>query len=175
MNTHQPDESALATILANNVLGRQDPDDDMALLARQFLRAQCRWRCFFCDEVFIDREKALDHFGSDEGCYSEGAACKLTEQEGGILRFYREALNEIKRLQSDDGPSHRTFYALGAEHTTALLREEEKGFARGLDACRPILDAARELLANRHLNVDLSGKVDALAEAVGAYDGKPVE
>lgn len=167
------DETANATILANKVLDRVngDPDDDLAVLARQFLRAQCRWRCFHCGEVFVDEEKARDHFGT---AVMDLTGCQLNMLEGDMLKLLRDATRELGRYRAEDTDMARAFYALGASHVMALWQEEEKGFARGLDACLPILDAARELLANRHLNVDLSGKVDALAEAVGAYDGKPV-
>lgn len=90
------------------------------------------WRCFFCDEVLTTREAASEHFGSDEGCYSDGPACKLNEQEGGLLKLYNGALIEIRRLQNEETPVYRELYALGAEHQTALLHAEETGYARGL-------------------------------------------
>lgn len=63
------DETARAALLAKDVLGQvdifgADPDSDMAMLARQLLRAQCRWRCFHCGEIFVDEAKARDHFGT---------------------------------------------------------------------------------------------------------------
>lgn len=90
------------------------------------------WRCFHCDEVFTTVEAARDHFGDGGGCDPEPPACKLNQMEGGLLKLYREALAEIHTYQIEDNASFREFYALGADHATALRREEEKGYARGL-------------------------------------------
>lgn len=90
------------------------------------------WRCFHCDEVFTDADKARDHFGDGEGCDPEMPACKLNELEGGILKLYREALAEIRSYQDETDLTSKYFYEMGCTHHQALIREEEKGYARGL-------------------------------------------
>lgn len=90
------------------------------------------WRCFHCDEVFTDREAAADHFGIQIDGLADEVGCKLTEQEGGILKMLREAQEELRRYHEEDSNMARTFHALGAEHSVALRTEEEKGYARGL-------------------------------------------
>jgi len=97
------------------------------------------WRCFHCDEVFTDRDLAADHFGV---CETRDAACKLNAMEGGILSLYREAEATLDRYRREDNESFREFYRLGAAHSTALMREEEKGYARGLADGRA--ESARE-------------------------------
>lgn len=90
------------------------------------------WRCFFCDEVFHTKETAAEHFGSDDGCYSEGPACKLNELEGGLLKLYREALAELWHYRNDDSEVSKTLYKLGGDHAVTLRRAEEEGYAKGL-------------------------------------------
>lgn len=81
------------------------------------------WRCFHCDEVFTDREKAAEHFGKYE---MREPACTIDVAE------YRR-MEEVNRGHcAEDTELHRTIYRMAADHATALLREEEKGYARGL-------------------------------------------
>lgn len=122
------------------------------------------WRCFHCDEYFTDKKLAAEHFGSE----IEDPACKLNALEGGILGLLRGAEAELSTYRREDNATSRAFYALGAEHTTALMREEEKGYARGLadgrahpahpsatpDTIREALTEARRYLAY------LSGETD---------------
>lgn len=90
------------------------------------------WRCFFCDEVFTDREAAADHFGVQIDGLADEPGCKLNAAEGGLLKILREFQTELAKYHEEDHESYRTFHALGAEHQVALQREEEKGYARGL-------------------------------------------
>ena len=81
------------------------------------------WRCFHCDEVFTDRAAALEHFGSstldEPACQTDAARLRTLEKE---LRRYRD----------EDTDLHRQVEHLTTEHQTALRREEEMGYARGL-------------------------------------------
>jgi hypothetical protein len=87
------------------------------------------WRCFHCGDFFTDADDARDHFGS----YTlDDPACILNAMEGGILKLYREACEELMKYREEDNASFREFYRLGAEHAVALRREEEKGYERGL-------------------------------------------
>lgn len=91
------------------------------------------WRCFHCDEVFADREAAADHFGVQiDGC-ADDVACKINATDGLLVSMLREAQAELREYHQEDNAAFRQFHALGAEHATALRREEEKGYARGLE------------------------------------------
>lgn len=95
------------------------------------------WRCFHCDEVFTDEAAAREHFGPSELC---SPGCHI-----GIAEYRR--MEELHRAHmAEDSDMHRRLYALRAEHQTALRREEEKGYARGLQ------DARNE--ANAHETTD---------------------
>lgn len=90
------------------------------------------WRCFHCDEVFTDIDAAADHFGVQIDGTADEVACKLNATDGLLVKMLREAQEELRRYRQEDHEAYRQFYALGAEHATALHREEEKGYARGL-------------------------------------------
>lgn len=81
------------------------------------------WRCFHCGEVFTDAEQAALHFGptqfSKPACQFDVAALRETEA---LLRRYQE----------EDTDLHREIHGLHAQHNADLRREEEKGYARGL-------------------------------------------
>ena len=87
------------------------------------------WRCFHCDEVFTDRQDALAHFGDN---ILATPACWLTQDQRGLVGIIREQEAELRQHRSEDTASYREFYSLGAAHTTALMREEERGYERGL-------------------------------------------
>ena len=87
------------------------------------------WRCFHCDEVFTNAEAAREHFSETE--YRE-PACRLAERDGGLVALLRKQEQELDRFRSEDSESARQFYALGAEHVTALRKAEEAGYERGL-------------------------------------------
>ena len=103
------------------------------------LEKRNEWRCFHCDEVFQDEDDARQHFGS----YTlDEPGCQLNALEGGILALYREAQKELMKYREEDHESYRAFHALGAAHTVALMRAEEKGYERGLADGRAL--AAKE-------------------------------
>jgi len=81
------------------------------------------WRCFHCDEVFTDVEAARLHFGSDE---TRQPACQID------VAHVREMESQLNRYHAEDSDKDREFYALNAAHSVALIREEEKGYERGL-------------------------------------------
>lgn len=99
---------------------------------------QKTWRCFHCDEVFTDREVAADHFGVQIDGLADDVACKLNATEGLLVKMLREAQEELRQYHQEDNAAFRQFYALGADHSTALRREEEKGYARGLADARKV-------------------------------------
>lgn len=92
-------------------------------------REEMEWRCFHCDEVFTDTAAAKDHFGYD---LLAEPGCKLNEIEGGLLGIVRRQEERLDAYHREDTASYREFYSLGADHSQALRREEEKGYAKGL-------------------------------------------
>ena len=101
------------------------------------------WRCFHCDEFFTDREAAALHFGD----HLQGdPACKLNAMEGGLLALVRAQEQELQAFRTEETASYREFFALGAQHTQAIHRAEELGYARGLADARHarLLDLAGE-------------------------------
>lgn len=90
------------------------------------------WTCFHCGEnfpgTFVGHRDAQRHFG---GSIHARAAC-LTKQEKGILIALRDAEALLVRYREEDTDLHRAIARLQSEHSTALIREEEKGYNRGL-------------------------------------------
>lgn len=81
------------------------------------------WRCFHCDEVFYDREAALLHFGSSE---ADSPACTID------VVHLRDLEKQLRRHCEEDTDLWRHIYGLGSQHYIEKMREEEKGYARGL-------------------------------------------
>jgi len=132
---------------------------------KELVEAAKEWRCFHCDEQFTDPTEAMEHFGDQ---LYDTPACQLTKDEKGLVGLLREAHFQLRRYQSEDSASYREFYSLGSAHSTALMREEEKGYARGLRDGRTehpqpvtseLLEAAKEVLTGgNHLANFLIGK-----------------
>jgi Na+-translocating ferredoxin:NAD+ oxidoreductase RnfC subunit len=90
------------------------------------------WRCFHCGDTFTKAQAkhARDHFGRD--C-SETPVCLIREPgEYHVLRALRDAQDDLAAYRAEDTELHRALYAMSSEHRQALIREEEKGYARGL-------------------------------------------
>lgn len=92
------------------------------------------WRCFHCDEVFTDPKAAANHFGVDH--VGDETLCQMAQVDGGIAKVIADLAEELQRYRSEDNTSYREFYALGADHRAALIREEQKGYDRGLADAR---------------------------------------
>lgn len=71
------------------------------------------WRCFHCDEVFLDANKAAEHFGrapiADPACLID------------IAKF-REMEEFAARCRAEDSDTDRRMYAMRSEHDSALRR-----------------------------------------------------
>lgn len=120
------------------------------------------WLCFHCDEIFTDPSEAAEHFGN---ALYDTPACQLTKDEKGLVGLLREAHFQLRRYQDEDSQSYREFYSLGAAHSTALMREEEKGYARGLAdgrALTPIVDEETARLKERVRDLELA--LDAIRD-----------
>lgn len=95
-----------------------------------------QWRCFHCGDTFTKAQErwARDHFGRDEG---ELPVCQLRlPGEHHLLTALRKAQDELARYRAEDGDLMRAIYAMRADHTEALRREEERGYAKGLADAR---------------------------------------
>lgn len=95
--------------------------------------ARKQWRCFFCDEVFSRRKDAAEHFGAFDSCEGDVPACQIKAHEGHLVKYIRKCEREIRRYQSEDSDVMRSIMTLEADHHTALIRAEEKGYAKGVD------------------------------------------
>lgn len=84
------------------------------------------WRCFYCDEVFTDRESAHLHFGAGNFLDQKTPGCQID------IAAYRAMEETVRRYQEEDADIHRSMHRMAGEHALALRREEEKGYARGL-------------------------------------------
>ncbi len=87
------------------------------------------WRCFHCDEVFTNPVHALEHFGGDE---SVTPACKIRGSEGHLITYIRRLETELRSYRDDSDLITRAWLAKESEQHQALIREEEKGYARGV-------------------------------------------
>lgn len=81
------------------------------------------WRCFHCNDVFHDAQSAREHFGPSE--YQE-PACQID------IKKFREMECRDQRHAEEDTELHRIITGMRSDIDTALRREEEKGYARGL-------------------------------------------
>jgi hypothetical protein len=88
-----------------------------------------RWTCFHCGESFTNRTLAAEHFGGDE---RGETLCQLTAEEGGLAAIIRGQENELARYRSEDSDTDRAMHGMIADHALALMREEEKGYEKGL-------------------------------------------
>lgn len=61
-----------------------------------------KYRCFFCDEVFIGRRAAWAHFG-EENCESDVPACvdPLRTDEKARMTELREAREHARKMQAE--------------------------------------------------------------------------
>jgi hypothetical protein len=75
------------------------------------------WRCFFCDEVFRDRQSAREHFG-EQNCESDPPACidPLRADEKARLNELREARETALKALNDRDRAEELLEGLQAEH-----------------------------------------------------------
>ena len=92
------------------------------------------WRCFHCDEVFTDPKEARTHFGAIQG---DKAVCALSPDE---IRHMEWCL---RRYREEDTDLHRQIAHMQCEHTQALMRAEESGYAKGLRDGRALASNGR--------------------------------
>lgn len=96
-----------------------------------------QWRCFHCDEVFTNVRAAGIHFGAD--CAST-CACVLPHEQH-LVEHIRDLEKQLDEYRTESNSIMRSIMTLEADHQQALVREEEKGYERGM------LDMRKELNA----------------------------
>jgi hypothetical protein len=106
------------------------------------------WTCFHCGEhfpsTFAGQRNALAHFGpqpSDE----PGCVMQLGAEDKKILQRFRWVEEELARYRAEDSDKDREMAALRSDHAQALIREEEKGYAKGVrDSRRQFAETLRK-------------------------------
>lgn len=81
------------------------------------------WRCFHCDEVFITKDAAQEHFGLDMLC-APGCCINLAE--------YRRMEEVHQQHLSETDEASKTFHAMRSDHHRALIKAEQDGYDKGL-------------------------------------------
>jgi hypothetical protein len=89
------------------------------------------WRCFHCDEVLRSSIDARLHFGGSEA--SDPACLIKAAGEFALLQAFRNSEDELARYRNEDSDVLRVLWSTRADQAEALRREEEKGYARGLE------------------------------------------
>lgn len=110
----------------------------LAAVIKRAEEAERQWRCFQCDETFTDRDAALEHFGPHCLC---DTACQID------IKKYREMEVLHERELAEDSDSHRKFYSMQADHAQALIREEQKGYDKGVAVWASVWASARATIA----------------------------
>lgn len=92
------------------------------------------WTCFHCGEHFAGdasgQYHARQHFGRTP---DDTPVCKMrVPGEYHLLRALRAAEEQLRGYRAEDSDMHRAMSAMQADHATALRREEELGYARGV-------------------------------------------
>jgi hypothetical protein len=82
------------------------------------------WTCFHCGETFLGQQAARLHFGAS---IEDEPKCQISAHR---LRAMEAELN---RYRDEDTDLHREIARMQSDHAIALRREEEKGYARGLE------------------------------------------
>lgn len=100
------------------------------------------WTCFHCGETFLLDGLAEDHFGTRQ-CAEPGCQIKKGHERN-MLHKIRELETEIWAYRSETDEESRKHYARQAEYAQALIREEEKGYNKGVADMRTELAAARD-------------------------------
>ena len=90
------------------------------------------WRCFHCGEAFTKAQErwARQHFGATEDALP---ACQMrVPGEHHLLEILRKQETDLLAYRAEDTELWRALHSMSADHASALRREEEKGYERGL-------------------------------------------
>lgn len=118
-------------------------------MERKMTVSRRRWRCFHCDAVFRSEHEAGIHFGADEAAT---CACVLPHEQH-LVEYIRDLEAQLDGYRAEDSRVMRSIMTLEADHRQALIREEEKGYERGMrDAGRFTAPAGRLALTEDRKN-----------------------
>lgn len=94
------------------------------------------WRCFHCGETFTLAQKrwAGEHFGRSE-CDTPVCLMRVPGEES-LLTALRNAQAELDCRRAEDTDLMRAMWAMQSDHATALRREEDRGYEKGLRDAR---------------------------------------
>lgn len=85
------------------------------------------WKCYHCGEVCKTDEAAFHHFGRTQ---YDKPVCQIDAAQ------LRAIERELERYRAEDTELHRQIRAMQTKHARDLVREEERGYARGLSEGR---------------------------------------
>lgn len=90
------------------------------------------WRCFHCGDTFTKAQErwAREHFGRDQN--AEPICLIRTAGENALLTALRNREDELRAYREEDQDVMRALWSMQADHREALIREEQRGYDRGL-------------------------------------------
>lgn len=97
------------------------------------------WRCFHCGDTFTKAQEkwARQHFGANQDALP---VCQMRlPGEHHLLTILRRQEADLADYRVEDTDLWRAVYAQSADHATALRREEERGYEKGLNDGRKLL------------------------------------
>lgn len=89
------------------------------------------WRCFHCGDVFYSSRTASSHFGLDQ-LQTPGCVAVLRHGEVHLLDRIRDLEMDLQRYRDEGSDLMRWAATKSADHAQALVREEERGYAKGV-------------------------------------------
>lgn len=98
------------------------------------------WVCFHCGEHFQNTDKGVEdaqlHFGTTPDA-KPGCLLRMQHNERALLKHIRFLEDELATLRhkvcDEDTDLEREMHSMQTAYAQALRREEEKGYARGLE------------------------------------------
>lgn len=128
------------------------------------------WRCFHCDEVFVDEHCARLHFGRDEG---QTPACQIKGSEHGLVEALRRAENDAadawRAIHNETTDSAKAYFAQSTRHQEQLRVIEQIGY----DRCIADVKAHPEELGLASSEALAQARSEGKAE--GMRDGQQME
>lgn len=99
------------------------------------------WRCFHCGDAFTKAQErwAREHFGASQD--AQPVCLIRSAGESALLGALRQAEEQLQAYRSEDQLILRAAHSMQADHAHALIREEQRGYDKGL------ADARREIQA----------------------------
>lgn len=124
------------------------------------MTGKVHWRCFHCGETFTLKQErwAREHFGRRPD--AQPVCLIRTAGEAALLSALRKAEDLLESYRREDGDILRAMWSMQADHASALRREEERGYNKGVVDAR-VTDPAKQVL---HVTT-IESLADALARA----------